>query len=187
MIGAWVFVAASLGLAAANGVAVGRAQEATPMTANHPLVGSWRLTGEFTDQGGSQPIGEVDSLVTFTADGNVLVANPIQLPAVPASAGLFFTEGQGAWASTGERGGDVTFVYLTLDQTGNLATTNTVRLRLEVDAAGDAVTGSFVLDTVSLSGGQFSPQAAGTLEATRIDVIPIDAPPATPGAGTPAP
>ena len=135
-----------------------------------------------------QPVAELTSLLTLTADGNVLVANPIQLPDVPASAGLFFTEGQGTWATTGARSGDVTFVYLTLDQTGHLTTTNTVRMRIDLDAGGASLSGEFVLDTLSVESGQpFSPQARGTLTGTRIEVVAIDASMATTAAGTPTP
>jgi hypothetical protein len=174
-------------LVAASRATGGQAHEGTPGPAPHPLVGSWRMTGEFAEQGTGQPVGAVDSIITFTADGNVLVANPIQLPDVPASAGLFFTEGQGAWQATGARGGDVTFVYLTLDQTGHLATTNIVRLQVETDVAGSVAIGEFVLDSISESSGPFSPQPRGTFEATRIEVVPIDAPLATPETGTPTP
>ena len=158
------------------------AQQVTPAAGAHPLVGSWEVLVTFEGQG---PI-EVTNLITFTREGSVLAASGGQLPSLPGvfASGLVLTEGHGAWVATGERTADATFRFLTLDQVGGIASTNTARMAVEVDPTGNALTGSFALDLVSpndnpMGGGR------GTLRAERIVVEPVGSPAATPAAASP--
>lgn len=136
----------------------------------HPIVGSWLVTVNFAEPAGIA----LTNLVTYGADGNVLVANGGEVPGIPPGAGLIFTEGHGAWAATGERTADATFVFLTINATGDVDSTNTVRSSVEIDATGDAYTGSSTLTIVGTDGGTPIDYAA-TFEATRIVVEPMAA------------
>lgn len=160
--------------------AVGRvgltgAQEEQSLAA-HPLVGSWLVSVTLRDQdpGAALP-PELTSLITYFADGNVLVANAGQLPPLPPGSGLFFTEGHGNWVATGETSAEALYVSLVLDQTGGLSSTNTGSVTVEVDAAGNTYTGSFTIDATSTTGNTTGVQQA-TVEATRIQVEPTGTP-----------
>ena len=126
---------------------------------------------------------ELTNLMTHTTDGIALVANAGELPSMPGwvGAGLFFTEGHGAWQATGERTVEVTFVFLTLNRAGSLISTNAARATLDVDAAGDAFTGTFALELVSPDGNPMGAHR-GALRATRIEAAPTAS---TPVSGTP--
>ncbi len=187
-----------VGLLAGRGLPGARAHDGTPIPTagtpipvGHPLVGSWRVTFAFEAQ--NQPPVELISLATYTSDGTLVVANAGQMPSLPLGAGLFLTEGHGAWVPTGERAADATFVFVMLDQSGGLASINTARTSLEVNATGDAYVGTFTLDMVEPEGNPFAPPARGTFEAIRIQVEPpgisFAATPAvgSPAASTPAP
>ena len=165
-------VAALAGAGRSSGT---RAQDGTPAAAGHPLVGSWEVVIDF--EGAGAP--ELISLVTYTTDGVVLVANAGQLPGLPPASGLFFTEGHGAWTATGERTADASFRFLVLDQTGGLAGTSVTRTRIEVNPAGDAYGGTFALDTLTPEGNSMG-AGRGTLRATRIGVESLGTPAATP-------
>lgn len=179
-----------VGLLAAGGLPGTTAHEGTPAATGHPLVGSWQVTYTFAGQ--TQPPVQLISLATYAADGTVVVANAGQLPVVPLGAGLFFTGGHGAWSPSGANGAEATYRFLMLDQSGGLASVNTVRSTVEVDATGDANVGTFMLDMVTPRGTPFAPQASGTFEATRIQVEAMAAtavatPAATPAMATPMP
>ena len=153
------------------------AQQATPVGQDHPLVGSWQVLVAFEGKG---PI-EVTNLITFTDEGSVLAASGGQLPSLPGvfATGMVLTEGHGAWAATGERTAEGTFRFLTLDQVGGIGSTNTARMTLEVDAGGNALTGTFALDLVSLNGNSMG-GGQGTLRAERIAVESVGTPAASP-------
>lgn len=122
------------------------------------------------DQAPGAPLpSELTSLITYFADGNVLVANAGQLPPLPPGSGLFFTEGHGQWVATGDTSAEASFVSLVLDQTGGLSSTKTARTTVEVDAAGDAYTGSSTLESTSSTGTAMGSQQV-TVQATRIQV-----------------
>lgn len=81
-------VVSLLALVIAGLVGTGRqpfagAQEGTPAR-DHSLVGAWLLTISSTGEtaGAALPVNQT-SLVTFFADGNVIVANAGQLPLLP--------------------------------------------------------------------------------------------------------
>lgn len=146
------------------------AWKGTSEAGEHPLVGSWMVVLTVEGQG---PI-EITNLITFAADGTVLAASGGQLPGLPAvfGSGLVLTEGHGAWAVASERSAEATFRFLTLDQTGGIASTNTSRMAVEADAGGNSLTGAFTLDLVSPSGNSMG-AGRGTLRAERIAVEPM--------------
>lgn len=89
------------GLLAVGRLPIAGAQE-EPSTAGHPLVGSWLVGVKLEGQAPGAPLpSELTSLITYFADGKVLVANAGQLPPLPPGSGLFFTEGHGQWVATG--------------------------------------------------------------------------------------
>jgi len=172
-----VSVIALVSLLMVSGVPTARAQEGA--TAGHPLVGSWLVVISFEgrDPGAPLPL-KLTSLVTFFADGNVLVANAGQLSPLPPGAGLFFTEGHGQWIATGENSADVTYNSLVLDQTGGLSSITTARTSVKVDATRNAYTGTFVIDSANPAGNATGTER-GTLSATRIRVEPAGTPAAS--------
>jgi hypothetical protein len=145
------------------------AQEEQSLAA-HPLMGSWLVSVTLHGQepGAALP-PEVTSLITYFADGNVLVANAGQLPPLPPGSGLFFTEGHGSWVATGEGSAEAIHVSLVLDQTGAFASTTTGSATVEVDATGDTYTGSLTIESTNAVGNAAGVQQA-TVEATRIEV-----------------
>lgn len=147
--------------------------QGTPAAEGDPLIGSWLVLVTFEGQGSI----EFTNLITFTDEGTVLAASGGQLPGLPSvfSTGLVLTEGHGAWTPTGERGAAATFRFLTLDQAGGIASTNTSRLAVDVDPSGNALTGTFTLDLVSPSGNPMG-TGRGTLRAERIGIEPMATP-----------
>ena len=156
------------------------AGQATP-TAGHPLVGSWQVQVVFEGVG---PV-TVTNLITFGGDGTVTAASGGQLPTLPsvAGTGLMLTEGHGAWAATGERSAEASFRFLTLDQSGGISSTNTVRMAVDLDPTGYAYTGSFAMDLISPAGNPMG-AGQGSLRAERIGVEPM-VPTATPAGASP--
>lgn len=164
-----------VGFLAAGHLPLAHAQ-GQPSTSSHPLVGSWLVSVSLEGQApGTGLPSDVTSLVTYFADGNVLVANAGQLPPLPPGSGLFFTEGHGQWVATGERSAEARFVSLVLDQTGGLSSTNTASTTVEVEPAGNAYTGSIAIESTSSTGGSMGVQRAN-VEATRIQVSPAGTP-----------
>ena len=175
-----VLVLAIVAMVAARLPAATARQETAP-PAGHPLVGSWKVTVSFD----GQPPLVLPNLATYTSDGTAVIAAPPQLPETPGSTTPrdFFSPGHGTWVATGERTADLQFIFLVTDRGGNLASTNTVRATLELDATGDAYTGTFVLEIVDPAGRGPAP-LTGTLRGSRIRVEPL-APVGTPAVGTP--
>lgn len=170
-----------IALVVVGSLAVGRLStttraQAQPSMAGHPLVGSWLVSVSLEGQAPGEGLpSDVPSLVTYFADGNVLVANSGQLPPLPPGSGLFFTEGHGQWAATGERSAEASVVSLVLDQTGGLSSTNTAGTTVEVDASGNTYAGSITIESTSSTGGSMGGQQA-SVEATRIQVAPAGTP-----------
>lgn len=146
------------------------AQEGAGATTAHPLVGAWFVAVTYE----TEAPAALTNLATFTADGNLLVANAGQLPNVPPGAGLVFTEGHGAWEATGERTAQATSVYLTVNQSGGIASVNTARATIEVDASGDRYTGEASLSIAGPDEGD-TVEMFATIDATRITVEPMGA------------
>lgn len=153
-----------------------RAQE-QPSTAGHPLVGSWLVSVSVEGQApGAGLPADVNSLVTYFADGNVLVANAGQLPPLPPGSGLFFTEGHGQWVATGERSAEASWTSLVLDQTGGLSSTITASgATAEVDASGNTYAGRASVESTSSTGSNMGAQQV-TIGATRIQATPAGTP-----------
>lgn len=148
-----------------GGIAVAVGRPAAAQEAAHPLVGSWRV--EVTVDG--QPPLALPNLASFTADGIVLVSAPPLLPELPGSpARDAFSAGHGAWSATGSDTAAVTFVFLVVDDTGSLASENTVRGTLRVDPTGNAYEGGFDLSIAGADGAAIG-SGTGTWRATRID------------------
>jgi hypothetical protein len=147
------------------------AQEATPDTsammamATHPIVGAWRWTN---DPGDPIPF----TYAIFHADGTY------QEVAGHDTA-------IGVWHPTGERSVDVIEVFQDIDPFSDAYEPGTVVVRtsMEVDATGDAASGTYSVDVRTLEGAPvFSARdLAGSL--TRVTEAFVDSL-ATPVAGT---
>ena len=75
-----------IGMLGASRLATAAAQGET-WAASHPVIGSWQVAVTFE----RQPLAEQPSLITYTAEGGMLVANVGQLPSsLPPASGLFF-------------------------------------------------------------------------------------------------
>lgn len=133
-----------------------------------------------------QPPLVLPNLATYTSDRALVVATPPRLPELPGSGPVtdLFSSGHGAWVSTGGETADAQFVFLVSAENGSLASTNTVRARLQLDGT-DAYTGEFTLDIIDLAGTQVA-SSSGTLGGARITVEPVSVGEA-PAVGTPAP
>jgi hypothetical protein len=179
---------ALVGLLAGGHLPPARAQQSqsTPVASTHPLVGAWLVTISVAGQSPGAPTPSMlTSLVSYHADGNVLLANAGQLPLLPPASGLFFTSGHGRWVATGDRAADATIVSLVLDQGGGLSSTNTVRTTVAVDATGNAYDGTFAIEAVSPDGNPTGTEE-GTFHAVRITTEPGGSPTAaTPAVATP--
>jgi hypothetical protein len=135
--------------------------------AGHTLVGSWLVVVEIE----GQPPLRLPNLASFTADGVVIVSAPTLLPELPGGDTTrdVFSTGHGAWTAAGDRGADVRFVFLVVDERGNPDSINLIDGTLQVDAGGNAYTGQFTLTIVPAAGHAPAP-VAGTWRATRIAV-----------------
>lgn len=163
-----VIAASTLGAAGAVALNQSVGAQGTPTaSAGHPVVGSWIVDVTFQRDA---PI-DVTSLITYGADGTVLVANAGLIPGIPAGTGITFTESHGAWAATGDRSADATFVFLTIDQVGAVDSINTVHTSVEVDDAGNAYVGGATVEARSAVSGTAS-SATATFTATKIVVGP---------------
>ena len=151
-------VVALLGLVAA-------ARRTDAARAGHPLVGAWLLS--LPDEPDASP-----RLNSYTADGIAVQTHP---------AG---TNAQGVWAPTGERTAVLTLLLLGLAR-GATQGTGRVRAVLEVDATGDAFTGSFTVEFVAADGASRGEEAPLRVAGTRVRAEPPAAratPPAAPTA-----
>jgi len=158
-------------------LAVGRlGTSAQEDAAGEGFVGAWRFTDAALD---------LPSLGTFTADGNLIIAN---LPTEPVFEGadfqtLLLSPSHGVWEATGDDTADFTFAYLYANETGRFQSTLTVSGTMELGADGQTMTGEFAFD-VRQPDGTVVHADRGAVEGTRLGIIPMEelAP-----AGTPAP
>ncbi|MDP9367718.1 MAG: hypothetical protein M3Q03_05505 [Chloroflexota bacterium] len=141
---------------------VDRADPIRPGSSQHPLVGAW---ASVTD--GGDPF-----LYTFFEDGNA------------QGATLFLSDGpaHGAWIATGERTATLTLVFLApqppvsagpgagvrVDPVGLGANLITIHAEVEVDPAGDRLTGTFIREATNAD-GLLLERAEGTLIGDRIE------------------
>jgi len=150
----------------------------SPGTAGAPpqrLDGSWAMTVVATSPPGLPPL---ISLITFTRDGEVIESRRGYLPFSPFGP-ILETAGHGAWDRARHGAFDVTFTFLVQAAPNNTALpngdplgTDTIRLRITVDASGDGFSGTFVSEARDTSGiVVFS--ASGTVQGTRLKVEPL--------------
>lgn len=157
------------------------AQETTPTPmSDDDFVGAWWFTVVSV---------ALPSLGTFTADGNFILSN---LPTEPLYEGapfdiLLLGGGYGVWETTGEDTAAFTYVYLYADDTGAFQSSTTISGTLELGADGQTLSGEYAFQ-VNQPDGTLLHADRGTIEATRISIVPMDElapPPGTPAA-TPA-
>ena len=132
-------------------------------TNNKIIAGSWLETVTFNG-----PMPPLKSLVTFNADGSVLVADQGAVGSATA-----FSAGHGSWSHAGGRSFDWTTVellYATAD--GSLIGYLKVSGRYTVNETGNAYTGQF-LATISDPDGNVLFTGDGTNAGNRIQVEPI--------------
>ena len=171
-----------VGAAALAAAGVGRrsaaAREATPATAGHPLVGTWRVT---VDDPAQSPI-----LSTYTADGTYADGNVPVSPAPPGAPHRleFFGSGHGAWVATGERTAAVALEILRADEHGTRLPAFSTRGTVELDDTLDAYRGTWTVDLVEASGTVVETFHV-TSRATRMRVEAME--PGTAATGTPTP
>jgi hypothetical protein len=144
------------------------AQEATSADlAGHPVVGAWVFDTDAADPANAL------SYAAFHADGTYVEVHPL--------VGV----GVGAWRPTGERTADLTIVFQDVDPTpaGVAPGTLIIRVAVEVDPSGDALTAPFTSEGRGPDGTVLFANAF-TATATRMEVEPM-VPLGTPAAGTP--
>lgn len=169
-------IAALFGVAAQH-AASGAAQADTRVTTQGDgFVGAWR----FTDLGFDLP-----SLVTMTADGNLLLSN---LPVEPVPDELdvemlLLSGGHGVWEAAGADRANFTFVYLYVDETGTFQSSATLSGALEITDDGQALSGEYAFE-VRQPEGTVVHAYTGAVEGTRIGLIPMEELAAT--VGTPS-
>lgn len=140
------------------------AQQSTAST-KKVIVGSWVETVSFS--GGFLPA--LKSLVTFSADGTVAVADQGN---VNLAAGQLFSAGHGAWTAQGERTFAWTTIELISDLNGNLIGTLKVRGTYTVDETGNAYSGVFLAEVKDTSENVLF-SIDGTNAGVRIQVDPL--------------
>jgi hypothetical protein len=128
------------------------------------IIGAWIETVTFSGPGAPPPL---KSLVTFSADGTLMVADQGN---VNTAAGTVFSAGHGSWVAQGEHTFSWTVVELISDLSGNLLGTLKVRGTYTVDETGNTYAGFFKAE-VNIFGSTFS--IDGTNEGTRIQVEPL--------------
>lgn len=137
------------------------------------LAGSWTATVTATDPPGLEPF---TSLITFAPGGGVVESRRLYVPVSPLGP-LLETPGHGEWVNTGKRKFEVEFVFLLQGASNNPTSngtflgTDTIRLRLELNKAGDELNGSFESVITDPSGMEIF-IATGTYVATPIKVRP---------------
>jgi hypothetical protein len=129
------------------------AQQATPATAGHPLVGTW-----IVDPEGEDPTNP-PSFDAFMADGTL-----VNIGSDGASVG--------SWEATGPRTATFTFAGLVQDSGGTASFI--LRGYLEVDETGENLTGGHSFTLVAADGTVLaSAEGAGAL-GTRLNAEPLE-------------
>lgn len=148
--------------------------------ASRGLVGAWFGTASF--ELGDVPLGSVKSLLTFTADGNVIEGHrPYLAPPAPFDAvfgNLLVSSGHGRWERTGPNQYAATIMYIyqgapdNPTQAGAELLIQTIRLRLKIGRDGSTLSGTLV-DQLALLDGTPIISASGEVTASRIAVQPL--------------
>ncbi len=149
----------ALGLAAAMATV-----QAQPDRDDHRITGSWDVTVFFTRPAGRAP---VKALYTFTGGGAmVMTADNDRRRIGP---------GHGVWTRTEEDQFGATFVRMRFDpETAAYIGTLKVRLALNLSEDGDLLSGPYDSDFFDKDGNLTGPAFAGTIEARRIKVEPLE-------------
>ena len=145
-------------------------QRTATATAEHPLVGAWRVA--------PAPPGPPLAVIVYHADGTLVYAAPPAGSPHPAPA---HTPAHGVWEATGERTAALTAALVETDASGRVLGTLTFHGTVELDETLDAYTYQGVAEAADPGGAVVSTRPSGT-RATRLRV---DRARAT--AGTPAP
>jgi hypothetical protein len=152
---------------------VSLAQEATPPAEPPSIVGSWIITATVTSEEAASY-----SFVNFATymPGGVLVTTAPDSPL-----------GHGAWAPSGDGSYEITIVFPDFDDDeGALEGQVTVRATITLGADGTTFTAPFLTEVTDATGA-VRYAYGGTAQAQRIQVEPLETPPAgTPGTATPA-
>ena len=128
------------------------------MSNQDKLLGSWEVAVTTATQ------GTFPALLTFTADGSVIAAEP---------PGPFESSGHGTWAGRDDGAVAYTFVALFGDQSGKSAGKLKVIGTLQFDAPTASWLGPFRIDVFDAS-GQVTSADRGTFRLARIAVEPLD-------------
>lgn len=173
-----VAVVLLLGLAAVVQGGSIRAQESTPVSNPHPVVGSWWVNLAVTGA-----MDQEAALDTFAADGTLIASVKPVSPAPPdAPFALIFTSlMHGSWTAVTPNQVAMTVIRLQTDEGGNYLGTVTVRAVLDVNSDGQRLSGPFTYE-VADPAGNVAASGTGTAEGTRLEVEPMG----TPTAGTPS-
>lgn len=166
---------AGAGAVGITGLASSRAaaQQATPVAVDGPsLVGLWIVTVSFP---GDQPL-VLPNLVTYHADGTMLLTPPVRMPPMLPGTGaevVYFSSGQGVWAPNPDGSTALRFAFLVSDENGNLAGINNAIATILLDPGGNSYTGTFALDIADAAGNVTS-SSGGTLQGKRITTTSTD-------------
>ena len=139
------------------------------------FAGSWFGTATAT----AVPLPPLQTLLTFTSDGNVVEAHRPFLPGSLSPLGpLLLTAGHGAWVRTGRREFAVTTMLIyegTSDNAtyaGQVALIEKVRFKITLDPQRDSLSGTLV-DELRDPAGNLVFSGPGTFAATRIVAEPL--------------
>jgi hypothetical protein len=153
------------------------AQDATPGTAAHPLVGSWvveETIRQNTPPGSPSPGPRPVAIASFFADGNAVVSG----------YGPFGSWMQGVWSLAGEDAATFTVVGLSIGGSevpyGGL---ERVRATVLLDATGGHFASDYTYEEIEPD-GRVSFTRYGSWSGTRVRLEPIDAGSQTPAAET---
>jgi hypothetical protein len=155
------------------------AQDATPGTAGHPLVGSWvveETIRQNTPPGSLPPGPRPVAIATFFADGNAVVSG----------YGLFGSSMQGVWSRAGEGAATFTVVGLAIGGSGvPYGGVERVRATVQLDATDGHFAGDFTYEEIEPD-GRVSFTRYGSWSGTRVGLEPTDAGSLTPAADAPS-
>jgi hypothetical protein len=133
------------------------------VSAQHPVVGSWRVAVD---------VGHVHgptNLAILSSDSTVLVAFPSPTPAAPGAGHQleYWTPAVGTWQPAGDGGATMRFEALGVDEHGAPIGTHTITATVAATSGGQGWSGPF---TITISGPDCAPTAtvSGMVTATCI-------------------
>lgn len=126
------------------------AQDATPTTEGHPLVGTWVIDNDTATNTGAPPVA------VFTSDGTF----------TDAAAGF-----SGVWEPTGPNTAAMNFLGV-IDNQDGFSGYIVVSGPIEVDATGDAWEQTYTVMTVSADGTVMSVSPPTHAHGTRLQIVP---------------